>query len=346
MSNREIQLTYAIKNLPLKDQKNFSKALIKHPFNLELYVPKNFNNKHQISNKNCLRNKLVQFNDVYNAERSLLEQLKKETSEFSTNYKIVNNMTPGEEINRRLETYGDIIDKYKCKGYDEEKLFPKTNIFEPSILLEEDKMFENVYLVGNHDEYEKDLDYIQNTSSFISARKNQGDNNNNYRKQNTELKKRDNNINFENSKSVIFPSIHEKRQLKKINNLLERDIKNSERMISDITQSTSFNMTNFSKIKKTSIVSTVSPKKKKSVIEKVFLSSKGMKISAKKRKKENKANQNKVHSRNSISVYNNKKRKELQTLYNHMIQNGFKKTNTEILQYLQKYKNSIPEQAK
>lgn len=344
MSNREIQLAYAIKNLPLKDHRNFSKALIKHPFNLELYVPKNFNNKHQMSNKNCLRNKLVQFNDVYNAERGLLDQLKKETSEFSANYKIVNNMTPGEELNRRLETYGDIIDKYKIKGYDEEKLFPKTNIFEPSILLEEDKMFENVYLVGNHDEYEKDLDYIQNTNGFISARKNQGDKN---LIKHIELKKKENTINFENSKSVIFPNVHDKRQLKKINNLLEKDIKNSEKMISDLTQSTSFNMTNFSKIKKAPKVSKVGSKKKKDVVEKIFLSSKGMKVSGKKRKIINKPEQkNEVHSRNSISIYNNKKRKELHTLYEHMIQNGFKKTNTEILKYLRKYKNTIPEQVK
>ena len=224
MSTRRGKLSYALKGLPVKEQKAFSKALLPHNFNLEMYVPKNFNNKRAvITDKNCLRNKLVEFNDMYKAERNVLDQLKKETTEFSKNYKVVNYKEPGKEISHRLELYGELISKYKEQGYNEKNLFPKENIFEPSILLKDEGTFENVYLLSNIDDFKGDANYIQNANSYIASKKNTKDF--------TKKSKSARNMNDEESdlfemsinKSVALPKLSNKKMMMKTKTIINKE---------------------------------------------------------------------------------------------------------------------------
>ena len=82
----------AIEILPPINQIKYKKALSPHKFSLEIYVPKNLLNKREINDKNYLRNKLVQFNDNYKDEKTMLNQLKKDTDQFSKQYQLVTNM--------------------------------------------------------------------------------------------------------------------------------------------------------------------------------------------------------------------------------------------------------------
>ena len=351
MSTRRGKLSYALKGLPVKEQKAFSKALLPHNFNLEMYVPKNFNNKRAvITDKNCLRNKLVEFNDMYKAERNVLDQLKKETTEFSKNYKVVNYKEPGKEISQRLELYGELISKYKEQGYNEKNLFPKENIFEPSILLKDEGTFENVYLLSNIDDFKGDANYIQNVNSYIASKKNTKDF--------TKKSKSARNMNDEESdlfemsinKSVALPKLSNKKMMMKTNRDLRHEIRNTEKLI-NVTQSTNFDMTNqTSSMHFQTFASTHS---KRMVTEDIFLSSKGMKRSAQKRKGKSPQRIRKrvlalspEKKKEEMIISQKRKIRDLNTVYEKMSTGQFKRIEKDLIKYLIKYKKKLPEPLK
>ena len=162
------RLSKAINRLPHKDQNNFKKALHNNKFNTELFIPHNFTHRYITPSKStCMRNVIVKFNDKYNKDKQLLQTIRKETNVISENFDIMNKAVG---FSNREQIYGELIDKYKDKGYDDSLLLPKENIFNQSILLREPKYFDNVHLVGNKEENKDDRLYIYNTHWYIDKK--------------------------------------------------------------------------------------------------------------------------------------------------------------------------------
>ena len=162
------RLTKAINRLPIKDQNNFKKALCNTKLKNELFIPHNFTHRHITPSKRpCMRNVLIKFNDKYNKDKQLLQTIRKETNVISENFDTMNKAVG---FSNREQLYGELVDKYKDKGYDENMLLPKDNIFNQSILLREPKYFDNVHLVGNEEENKDDRLYIYNTHWYIDKK--------------------------------------------------------------------------------------------------------------------------------------------------------------------------------
>lgn len=160
------KLIDSISNLPQPMQTDYQSALEKHKFDLELYVPKNnpvtspislnsivskkiFKMKAKEKAKtNYLRDKLIDFDSKLHKDKEYVHQLQQEVKTFSKDYSRSHSDAKNiEKSNSKINTnksellklYNDSIKTYRERDYNENKLFPKNNIFEPSMLLKRDK---------------------------------------------------------------------------------------------------------------------------------------------------------------------------------------------------------------
>ena len=168
-----------IEILPPINQINYIKALSPYKFSLEIYVPKNLLNKREINDKNYLRNKLVQFDDNYEGEKSILNQIKKNTDQFSKQYKLVTNICNDRKnqfSNKNRSYQEEITEIYKMKGYSQKDIELNENIFNPSLLLEIDNNFDMVCEVENSEGIEEDKNFMQNVQGYIKQKTKKGSN--------------------------------------------------------------------------------------------------------------------------------------------------------------------------
>ena len=218
------RLTKAINRLPLKDQNKFKKALCNTKLKNELFIPHNFTHRYITPSKRpCMRNVLVKFNDKYNKDKQLLQTIRKETNVISENFDTMNKAVG---FSNREQLYGELVDKYKEKGYDENMLLPKDNIFNQSILLREPKYFDNVHLVGNEEENKDDRLYIYNTHWYIDKKGGSV-------KPPPLIDSDDDDVGDDNVKGFHKKNVLSLPQVEISNNLLQKDITHIESLIND-----------------------------------------------------------------------------------------------------------------
>ena len=113
-----------------KENRNlFQNALVKHKFEMEVYVPQNLINK-EYSNKNYLINKLIFIENMNKNIKEKIEPIDKETKQFSKQYKLIKL-----DNKDKQKTYMNKVEKeYINKGYKIEHIEYKENenIFTPS----------------------------------------------------------------------------------------------------------------------------------------------------------------------------------------------------------------------
>ena len=84
MNRKKLELT--LQNLPLNTQRNFRIALEHKKLTPETFIPKHFDEKKIKTKFNIMRNTIVDFQQGYNIRKKLLNQLKRDTTEFSKGY--------------------------------------------------------------------------------------------------------------------------------------------------------------------------------------------------------------------------------------------------------------------
>lgn len=155
----------SINNLPDSIQNNYKNSLVKHKFDLELYVPKHYiiktNTRTNISTatvlkRNYLRDKLADFDSKMQEDKESLDQVKKEIKDFSKQYSLFNTNEDQSNVSSLSKTYDTAIEIYKARGYTEDKLFPKTNIFKSSLLLVNNSNLERIIENEESNQLEKE----------------------------------------------------------------------------------------------------------------------------------------------------------------------------------------------
>lgn len=310
-----------VENLPPIYQAAFKKALMPHKFNLEIYVPKNLLNKKEISDKNYLRNKLVQFNDNFKEEKAILTQLKKETEQFSRQYKLVtqsntfdeadksnnNKVTQVPPINNKNSSYEDeILEIYKLKGYNERDIKLNENVFNPSLLLELDSNYDLVCELENEKNIKDDQMFMENIEKYLKVKlRNQRDAFS-FQRQQT-LRTEPTRVIYPNNQNLSLEEIElppiSLKELKRENTKLIKDIKLTNKSIDEVhaIQGLVAGDNNNDKIK--GYMKTRKKKKKDKIkVDGIFLSSKGMLRSAKNRIIPNKVNEKNKKEKSKIKI--------------------------------------------
>ena len=300
-----------VENLPPIYHAAFKKALMPHKFNLEIYVPKNLLNKKEISDKNYLRNKLVQFNDNFKEEKAILNQLKKETQQFSRQYKLVtqNNTFDGTDknnsnkstqgppnINKNSSYQEEIMEIYKLKGYNERDIKLNENVFNPSLLLELDSNYDLVCELENEQNIKEDQMFMENAQKYLKVKlRNQRDAFSFQRSQS--LRTEPTRVIYPNSQNLSIEEVElppiSLNQLKRENTKLIEDIKLTNKSIDEVHALNGLVNGDINRNDKIKGLMKMKKKKKKDKIkvDGIFVSSKGMLRSAKHRIITNRVNE-------------------------------------------------------
>ena len=263
----------------------FKKALKEHKFDSEVYIPQTMTvNKVEYRKKNYLLNRLVKFNYDYYIKKQNLDKMQKENDKFTRQYSLVKNENEGV----RNAYLHDIEEVYKLKGFNPKNVtYSKDeNVFDPSLLIEEKEKYPMTCKIENKIDIKRDIAYLDKFERLIKEMKGKSK-----EEEAEELEKKNNNLaksvtfsndkkdsiigdDYANAMEIVKKKIMEElriknmslRQLKQMNYNLMNEIKQTQDSLKNIND-------DFYDIKK----------KKKYVVEDVFLSSKGMLRSAKKR---------------------------------------------------------------
>ena len=268
-----------------KDKRNsFKKALIYHKFDEEVYIPQTMSiNKIEYKNKNYLLNKLVKFNsDLYN-ENQILNKLQRDNEKFTRQYQLVKseNEAVQSQYLKRIE------EVYKIKGYNP-KLITYTgneNMFDPSVLLEEQEKYPIVVKIEDKIDIRRDMKYLYKFEELLKENKGKTKEeeaeelerkNNNKKNVTFKVERKDSIISddYAAAKEDIKKKIMEELRIKNMS------LKELRQMNFNLMQEIKQTQTTLNNIGKDDDIFS---KKKKYVMEGTFLSSKGMLRSAKKR---------------------------------------------------------------
>lgn len=337
------KLYHVVENLPPIYQANFKRALSPHKFNLEIYVPKNLKNKHEVSDKNYLRNKLVQFNDNFKEEKAVLSQLKKETQQFSHQYKLVtqnNTFDNDNPVNNKTSQYQqEIMELYKKRGYNEKAIAINENIFNPSLMLELDSNYDIVCEIETEQGLKEDKKFMENMTHILSDK--------NKKQSVTNRTERNSSFNRQSSSITDYDDLYYAnipiKQIKKENRLLRKDILLTNKSLGDIKPLKAL-WTEPNK----EIIPIPKNKIDKIKVDGIFLSSKGMLRSAKNRVEMNGDKETKIKKKRKSPVkikkaYKDDKeiqKEKVQSLYNlytSITKNSFVKEQDKVNTYIKKY---------
>lgn len=321
-----LKLTDLISIIPKNEQKKYKTALTTNTFTSEIIIPKKLNNRRTIEGKNYFRNILIHFNNNFNKGQSQISSINKHTTEFSKNYdSIINDNTGGKQVTRHLDTYCELIAKYTTRGYDKNNLFPESNIFQPSLLLEDSSLYEKVHVIGDPVENENDQTYMNNTTVFIQGRKQNGIarsvgiNSNKYQQPKQKIMLASSNtLEYESpykKRPTIKKSRNDFKLLPGINQMNSKSMRvenarmraNNKRLqecVNNIDKEYYIENTDANTMNSTAM-QTASIKGEKMRIENMFVSSKGMMRSATKRKSDkddDNENKNNASNNNEVKV--------------------------------------------
>jgi hypothetical protein len=294
----------------------FKKALKEHKFDSEVYIPQTMTiNKAEYRKKNYLLNRLVKFNYDYYIKKQNLDKMQKENDKFTRQYTLVKNENEGV----RNAYIHDIEEVYKLKGFNPKNVtYAKDeNVFDPSLLLEEKEKYPMTCKIEDKIDIKRDIAYLDKFEKLIKEMKGKSK-----EEEEEELEKKNNNLAksvtfntdkrdsifvdeyanaMENVKKKIMEELRIKnmslRQLKQMNFNLMNEIKQTQDSLKNINNDEFYD----------------NKKKKKYIVEDVFLSSKGMLRSAKKRSetKDNDNNKNILLQENQNINKENKKEENI-----------------------------------
>ena len=151
--------------LPTKTQFSFRQALSPYKFKDEIFIPNTLEIKKEFSNKNYFYNNLVKFNQNLYYNKKKLKNLNDDTNKFSKQYKLIR----AENENNNNNYLFKVTELYKINGYDMKNLnyTKKDNLFEQSILTENDKNIENTLKKENYFDIKKETNYLYKTEKII-----------------------------------------------------------------------------------------------------------------------------------------------------------------------------------
>ena len=350
MSNRrkayQMCLEHAVDKLPTKEMhRSFKKAIHPYKFNLEIYVPKNLIGQHKVDGGNYLRNRLVTFNDNYAQEKEMLSQMKKDSDEFSKQYRIVtetptydevqrihkqhnklssasytninnnntrNTTTKSHHIIKQSKYFKDMLNQYKTLGYNEDEIALNENIFKPSLLIENCSNFDRICETEKEGSIVEEKVCLGNLQNYISDK-------------GSELFRKGNKTRSRNNKGkglslgggneVELPVLLSTRELQKERYKMNKEIKLTKKTIEEYLKQNDDDDEEEERMKR-GLLSERGKDNKKYVVESMFISSKGMLRSARKgREKDNDSqecdNNNNIHKKNkSVDFILNNNRKE------------------------------------
>ena len=364
-------LEHAVDKLPTKEMhRSFKKAIHPYKFNLEIYVPKNLIGQHKVDGGNYLRNRLVTFNDNYTQEKEMLSQMKKDSDEFSKQYRIVTETPTYDEVqrihkqNNKLSSFSninntrtnkshhvikqskyfkDMLNQYKTLGYNEDEIAMNENIFKPSLLIENCSNFDRICETEKEGSIIEEKVCLGNLQNYISDKGSElfrkG-----YNKGRSRNKESNNGLSL--GTEVELPVLLSTRELQKERSKMNKEIKLTKKTIEEyLSKEDDDNDNDNDERMKRGLLSERGKENKKYVVESMFISSKGMLRSARKgRENESEEYNNNIHKKNKSvdfilnhKEHDNKKTLELINLYNNINKFGFKNGSSNVNKYLNRY---------
>ena len=321
--------------LPTKTQFSFRQALSPYKFKDEIFIPNSLEIKKEFSNKNYFYNDLVKFNQNLYYNKKKLKNLNNDTNKFSKQYKLIR----AENENNNNNYLYNVTELYKINGYDMKNLnyTKKDNLFDQSILTENDKNIENTLKKENYFDIKKETNYLYKTEKIIINKEYKP----NEEEKNKEIKKRKikfkniNEINKKHQKKLNEIKLNHKylnnislKDLKTKNNNLKKEINDIEYSLKCLSQENIFDD---------------NKNKNKKLIYKI-----------KTKNLHNFLNNNKKSKTNLISINNKKmfrpkslnnineqeyKSKKLNNIYNRIMENNYENESKNIFNYIEKYTN-------
>jgi hypothetical protein len=360
MSNNEFQQQSSYKakifksldRLNLKLRPSFTKALNPHKFNLEIFIPKSMKINPAYKSKRFLRNRLINFNDDYNVKKQFLSKINEQTSAFSNQYK---NVTEDKDSSRfkYLESINEI---YKMKGYDiKNEFFQKVeNTFKPSFLLSDRKNIDMVCLVEDDLNQKRDVKYLEKVTKIIKDKKTNTEEDEKEQKIEKKIKEKANKVQFntddyEKAMAEMKKKIMEELRLK---NMSTRELRRMNYNILQENKRTEQSITQAEK----DYYNKHHNKKTLRLIDDIFLSSKGMIRSAKKREEDDNSYDNYLkiedNKRDDIlypdnifsekerrNYFQRRKQNKLQKVYNDIINSNYAEQEGAVKGFLKRYTN-------
>ena len=357
MSNNEFQQQSSYKakifksldRLNLKLRPSFTKALNPHKFNLEIFIPKIMKINKAFSNKNYLRNRLIKFDNEFHSKKDYFEKLREQSRNFSEGYKKVK--AENERKNKGKEYIEKIKEIYKIKGFDIKNEFftEKENAFQPSFLLSHDKNFSSICRTESRIEQKRDINYLERFIKIIKERKNNSPEEEPKIEEN--FKKVNFNINNEEYKKAMDEMKRKVNEELKIKNMSVKELK---RLNYDLIQENK--MTENSIREAENFYNNCNRKKRLVIVDDIFLSSKGMIRSAKKREEDDNSYDNYLkiedNKRDDIlypdnifsekerrNYFQRRKQNKLQKVYNDIINSNYAEQEGAVKGFLKRYTN-------
>lgn len=321
--------------LPTKTQFSFRQALSPYKFKDEIFIPNTLEIKKEFSNKNYFYNNLVKFNQNLYYNKKKLKNLNNDTNKFSKQYKLIR----AENENNNNNYLYNVTELYKINGYDMKNLnyTKKDNLFDQSILTENDKNIENTLKKENYFDIKKETNYLYKTEKIIINKEYKP----NEEEKNKEIKKRKikfkniNEINKKHQKKLNEIKINYKylnnislKDLKTKNNNLKKEINDIEYSLKCLSQE---NIFDDNKNKNNKLIYKIKTKNLHNFL-----------------------NNNKKSKTNLISIHNKKmfrpkslnnineqeyKSKKLNNIYNRIMENNYENESKNIFNYIEKYTN-------
>ena len=130
--------------LPKSTQKIFKQALDGKKTTYEVFIPHNYSENKSLIQGDILRNKLYFFQKEYQTSLNFYNDIHKDTNNFSIGYNSIIKKKKEKIYNKHDKDKAENvcsneINKYKNLGYNSNNLFPKSNIFNKSLLLEQNE---------------------------------------------------------------------------------------------------------------------------------------------------------------------------------------------------------------
>ena len=321
--------------LPTKTQFSFRQALSPYKFKDEIFIPNTLEIKKEFSNKNYFYNNLVKFNQNLYYNKKKLKNLNNDTKKFSKQYKLIR----AENENNNNNYLYNVTELYKINGYDMKNLnyTKKDNLFDQSILTENDKNIENTLKKENYFDIKKETNYLYKTEKIIINKEYKP----NEEEKNKEIKKRKikfkniNEINKKHQKKLNEIKLNHKylnnislKDLKTKNNNLKKEINDIEYSLKCLSQE---NIFDDNKNKNNKLLYKIKTKNIHNFL-----------------------NNNKKSKTNLISIHNKKmfrpkslnnineqeyKSKKLNNIYNRIMENNYENESKNIFNYIEKYTN-------
>ena len=323
--------------LPTKTQFSFRQALSPYKFKDEIFIPNTLEIKKEFSNKNYFYNNLVKFNQNLYYNKKKLKNLNDDTNKFSKQYKLIR----AENENNNNNYLYNVTELYKINGYDMKNLnyTKKDNLFDQSILTENDKNIENTLKKENYFDIKKETNYLYKTEKIIINKEYKP----NEEEKKKEIKKRKikfkniNEINENHQKKLNEIKLNHKylnnislKELKTKNNNLKKEINDIEYSLKCLSQENIFDDNKY-KNKNIKLLNKINTKSLHNFL-----------------------NNNKKSKTNLISINNKKmfrpkslnnikeqeyKSKKLNNIYNKIMENNYENESKNIFNYIEKYTN-------